>query len=72
LASEDEGLLLAAISEALGISVAEVLDCYYREDSNASTQDCLVGEAIGKHRMVEEGEAWLREMTVDVRETLLT
>jgi hypothetical protein len=65
-ASEDEGLLLAAISEALGISLAEVLDCYFREDSDASTRDCLVGDAIERHRMVKEGKNWLRAMAVEL------
>jgi NMD protein affecting ribosome stability and mRNA decay len=60
LASEDEGLLLAAISEALGISVAEVMDCYYQEDSEASMQDHVVGEAISKCQMVEEGKRWFQ------------
>jgi hypothetical protein len=55
--SEDEGLLPEAISEALGISLAEVLDCYFREDSDASMQDCLVGNAIGD-------VGWLRRVRI--------
>jgi hypothetical protein len=65
-ASEDEGLLPVAISEALSISVVEFMDHYYWEDSEASMRDHLVGEAILKHRMVEEGERWLREMAVEL------
>jgi hypothetical protein len=54
-----------AISEALGISLAEVLDRYFRADSDISTQEHQVVEAIERHRTEEEGEAWLREMAVD-------
>jgi hypothetical protein len=39
-ASEDESLLPAAIGEALGISVAEVMDRYYRADSDSNTLKC--------------------------------
>jgi hypothetical protein len=65
-ALDDESLLPAAIGEALGISVAEVLDWYYRVDNDSSTLERRVTEAISRLRMEEEGEAWLREMAVEL------
>jgi hypothetical protein len=64
-ASDDESLLPAAISKALGISVAEVLDQYYWADSDSSTLEHRVTEVISRLRTAEEGLAWLREMAID-------
>jgi hypothetical protein len=66
-ALSDESLLPEAISEALGISLAEVLDLYFREGSDKDVRDCLIWEAIDRHRMGEEDERnRLREMDAEL------
>jgi hypothetical protein len=47
-------MLPEAISEALGITLSEVLDLYFGEQ-----QDRLVWDAIDRRRMNTEDEAWL-------------
>jgi hypothetical protein len=53
-------ILPAALSEALGISLSEVMDQYYSESDNAK-RDCLIGNALDRKRTEEEGEDWLWE-----------
>jgi hypothetical protein len=57
--SSNESLLPEAISEALGISLAEVMDLYFRDDSDEEVQNCLVWDTIDRRRMNAEDEAWL-------------
>jgi hypothetical protein len=64
-ASEDESLLPAAIGEVLGISVAEVMDRYYRTDSNSNTLERRVTEDVSRLMTAREGKAWLRDMAID-------
>jgi hypothetical protein len=51
-------MLPEAISEALGITLSEVLDLYFGEMSEEQ-QDQLVWDAIDRRRAEEEGEEWL-------------
>jgi hypothetical protein len=51
-------LLPEAISEALGISLSEVLDLYFR-GVGEEQQDRLVWDTIDRRRMNVEDEAWL-------------
>jgi hypothetical protein len=53
-----ESLLPEAISEALGISLAEVLDLYFGELDEVS-RDHLVWDDIGRQRMEEQDSEWL-------------
>jgi hypothetical protein len=52
-------MLPEAISEALGISLSEVLDLYFGGISE-DQRDCLVWDAIDRRRMNVEDEAWLK------------
>jgi hypothetical protein len=51
-------MLPEAISEALGISLSEALDLYFRDISDEQ-RDRLVWDAIDQRRMNVEDEAWL-------------
>jgi hypothetical protein len=51
-------MLPEAISEALGISLSEVLDLYFRDISDKQ-QDHLVWDTIDQRRMNVEDEVWL-------------
>jgi hypothetical protein len=53
-----EGVLPEAISEALGISLAEVLDLYFG-GVNEERRDRLVWDAIDRRRMEVEDCEWL-------------
>jgi hypothetical protein len=51
-------MLPEAISEALGISLSEVLDLYFR-GINEEQRDHLVWDAVDRRRMNTEDEAWV-------------
>jgi hypothetical protein len=46
------------VSEALGISLSEVLNLYFGE-LDEEVRDCMVWEAIDRRRDQEEGEEWV-------------
>jgi hypothetical protein len=46
------------MSEALGISLSEVLNLYFGE-LDKGIRDCMVWDAIDRRRDEEEGEEWL-------------
>jgi hypothetical protein len=61
--SSSGSLLLKAISEVLWISLVEVIDLYFRDDSDEEARDRIVWDAINRHRIGEEDErSWLREL----------
>jgi hypothetical protein len=47
-----------AVSEALGISLSEVLNLYFRE-LDEGIRDRMVWDAIDRRRDQEEGKEWL-------------
>jgi hypothetical protein len=51
-------MLPEALSDALGIGLLEVLDCYYGV-SDLAERGRLIGEAMDRRRTAEEGEEWL-------------
>jgi hypothetical protein len=51
-------MLPAALSEALGISLSEVMGCYF-DRSDEETRVCRIEEALDRRRTFEEGEEWL-------------
>jgi hypothetical protein len=51
-------LLPEAVSEALGISLSEVLNLYFGE-LDEGIRDRMVWDAIDRRRDEEEGEEWL-------------
>jgi hypothetical protein len=51
-------MLPEAVSEALGISLSEVLDLYFGELGKVE-RGCLIGDAIGRRRMGEQDQEWL-------------
>jgi hypothetical protein len=51
-------ILPEALSDALGISLSEVLACYYNI-SDLDERGRIIGEAIDRRRSEEEGEEWL-------------
>jgi hypothetical protein len=53
-------MLPEALSEALGISLLEVVNQYYSESDDAK-RDRLIGDALDQKRMEEEVEEWLWE-----------
>jgi hypothetical protein len=53
-------MLPEALSDALGISLSEVLGRYY-SISDLGERGHLIGEAMDRRRMEEEGEEWLSE-----------
>jgi hypothetical protein len=53
-------MLPAALSEALGISLSEVMDCYFN-GSDEAERVRLIEDALGRRRTVEEGDEWLAE-----------
>jgi hypothetical protein len=56
--SPSESLLPEAVSEALGISLSEVLNLYFGE-LDEEVRDRMVWEAIDRHIDQEEGEEWV-------------
>jgi hypothetical protein len=58
--SPSESLLPEAVSEALGISLSEVLNLYFGE-LDEDTRDRMVWDAIDRHRGEEEDMHLLRE-----------
>jgi hypothetical protein len=58
--SPSESLLPEAVSEALGISLSEVLSLYFKE-LNENTRDCMVWDAIDRCRDEKKDMHWLRE-----------
>jgi hypothetical protein len=56
--SSSSNMLPEAISEALGNSLSEVLDLYFRDISDEQW-DRLVWDAIDRRRINVEDEAWL-------------
>jgi hypothetical protein len=53
-------MLPEALSDALGISLSEVLGRYY-SISDLVERGRLIGEAMDRRRTEEEGEEWLSE-----------
>jgi hypothetical protein len=51
-------MLPAALSEALGISLADVMDRYF-DGSEESVRVRRIEEALDKRREFKEGEEWL-------------
>jgi hypothetical protein len=51
-------MLPEALSEALGMSLAEVLDRYYSE-SDEDKRGRLIGDALDRKWMGDEDQAWL-------------
>jgi hypothetical protein len=51
-------MLPKALSDALGISLSEVLAHYY-SITDLEERDHVIGEAIDRRRSEEEGEEWL-------------
>jgi hypothetical protein len=51
-------MLPAALSEALGISLSEVMDHYFNGLDEAE-RVCMIEDALDRRRTVEEGEEWL-------------
>jgi hypothetical protein len=49
-------MLPEALSEALGMSLAEVLDQYYSE-SDEDKRGCLIGDALDRKWMGDEDQA---------------
>jgi hypothetical protein len=61
----NESLLPESISEALGISLSEVIGLYFR-DIDEGQRDCLVWDMIDQRRMNEEDKVnRVREMDVE-------
>jgi hypothetical protein len=56
--SSPKGILPEALSDALGISLSEVLARYY-SISDLDERGRIIGEAIDQRRSEEEGEEWL-------------
>jgi hypothetical protein len=51
-------MLPEALSEALGISLSEVMNHYYSESDDVK-RDHLIRDALDRKRMEEESEEWL-------------
>jgi hypothetical protein len=51
-------MLPEALSEALGVSLSEVLDCYYNELDEVE-RGRLIGNALDRKWMGEEDQEWL-------------
>jgi hypothetical protein len=56
--SSPKSILPAALSEALGISLTEVMDRYYSVLDEAE-RVCMIEDALERRRTVEEGGEWL-------------
>jgi hypothetical protein len=56
--SSPKSMLPEALSDALGISLLEVLAQYY-SISDLDERGRIIGEAIDRRRSEEEGEEWL-------------
>jgi hypothetical protein len=53
-------MLPVALSEALGISISEVMDRYFN-GSDEAERVRLIEDALDRRRTEEEGEEWLAE-----------
>jgi hypothetical protein len=53
-------MLPEALSEALGVSLSEVLDLYFSE-SDQDKRGCLIGEALDRKMLGEWDQEWLEE-----------
>jgi hypothetical protein len=53
-------MLPEAVSEALGIDLSEVLSLYFGELDDAR-RGRLIGDAMDRRRIIEEGGEWLAE-----------
>jgi hypothetical protein len=53
-------MLPAALSEALGISLSEVMDRYFN-GSDEMERVRMIEDALDRRRTAEEGEEWLLE-----------
>jgi hypothetical protein len=53
-----KSMLPAALSEALGISLSEVMDCYLNGWDEAE-RVCMIEDALDRRRTLEEAEEWL-------------
>jgi hypothetical protein len=53
-------MLLEVLSEALGISLLEVINYYYSKSDDVK-RDCLIGDVLDRKQTEEEGEEWLKE-----------
>jgi hypothetical protein len=51
-------MLPAALSEALGISLSEVLDRYFN-GSDEAERVCRIEDILDRRRTLDEGEEWL-------------
>jgi hypothetical protein len=51
-------MLPATLNEALGISLLEVMDCYF-DGSDEAERVCRIEDALDRRRTFEEGEEWL-------------
>jgi hypothetical protein len=51
-------MLPTALSEVLGISLSEVMECYF-DGSSEDERVRRIGDAIDRKRSDEEGEEWL-------------
>jgi hypothetical protein len=51
-------MLPAALSEALGISLSEVMDHYFN-GSDEAERVCRIEDTLDQRRTLEEGEEWL-------------
>jgi hypothetical protein len=56
--SSPGSMLPATLSEALGISLSEVMDRYY-SGSDEVERVCMIEDALDRRRTAEEGEEWL-------------
>jgi hypothetical protein len=56
--SSPVSMLPGALSEALGISLSEVMDRYF-DGSEESERVCCIEEALDWRREFKEGEEWL-------------
>jgi hypothetical protein len=53
-------MLPAALSEALGISLSEVMGCYF-DGLDEETRVCRIEEVLDRRRTFKEGEEWLAQ-----------
>jgi hypothetical protein len=56
--SSPRSMLPEALSDVLGVSLSEVLACYF-SISDLDERGHIIGEAIDRRRLEEEGEEWL-------------
>jgi hypothetical protein len=58
--SSPNSMLPATLSEALGISLSEIMDRYFN-GSDEAERVCLIEDALDRRRLEQEGEEWLAE-----------